>query len=108
MAFVPKGAVAEGDTVTLTDAGPRPSTQLKPAYRRWADIPAPEGRWIGVVDRLVPAADFDPEPGTARHVLMAPDDGDVAVLRVAGADGPVLGDAAYQARVASLQSALGT
>jgi hypothetical protein len=80
---------------------------LKPAYRRWADQPAPGGPWLGIVDRVDPATILDPEAGAARHILVeAPLEGDLIILRVYGPDGPVLGDDAFVARRNAVEGAL--
>jgi hypothetical protein len=107
VAFVARGAATEGDEVELDGSGPRLESELKPAYRRWADEPNPEGRWLGIVDLVAPATILDPEAGASRHILMdAPLDGDVIILRVYGPDGAVLGDDAYAARRNSVEGAL--
>ena len=85
--------------------GTRRDTDLKPAYRHWADRPV-EGEWSAVVEAVHPAALLDPESGSARHILAEAPGGDLLVLRVYGPDGPVLSDAAFEARRRSVQGAL--
>ena len=106
VAFVPRGSVDEGDEVQLTGTARLAPQALKPAYRRWADIGPPPGTWTAVVDAVEPAAILDPVAGAARHILTEPGDGDVVVLHVYGADGPVLDDDAYAARRRSVTGAL--
>jgi hypothetical protein len=106
VAFVTRGAATEGDEIELTGSGPRDERELKPAYRRWADEPAPAGPWLGVVDRVDPATILDPEAGASRHILTeAPVDGDVIIVRVYGPDGAVLGEDAFVARKNSVEGA---
>jgi hypothetical protein len=107
VAFVPRGTLTEGDEVELAGSGPRPAEDLKPAYRRWAGVAAPDG-CSAVVVALTPAAVFDASAGSGRHVLAAPGDGDVVLLRVFRDDQPVLSDGAFTARRTSVQGALGT
>ncbi len=107
VAFVTRGTATEGDEIELAGSGPRDERELKPAYRRWADEPAPAGPWLGVVDRVDPATILDPEAGVSRHILTeAPVEGDVIILRVYGPDGPVLGEDAFAARRSSVEGAL--
>jgi len=104
--FVEPGTVAPGDGVALVATGPRSPEELKPAYQRWADAGIPPGNWSARVEAVSPAASLDPVDGSARHVLANPGEGDLVVLRVSGADGPVLTDAAFSARLKSLDSAM--
>ena len=107
VAFVSRDAATEGDEVELTGSGPRNERELKPAYRRWADEPAPTGPWFGIVDRVDPATILDSDAGASRHILAeAPADGDVIIMRVYGPDGPVLGEDAFMARKNSVEGAL--
>ena len=107
IAFVNRGAATEGDEIDLRSSGPRPGSELKPAYRRWAAEPVPGGPWLGIVDRVDPATILDAEAGSSRHILTeAPATGDVIILRVYGPDGPVLSDEAFAARRASVEGAL--
>ncbi len=48
-----------------------PAEDLKPAYRRWASLAAPEGPWTAVVVSVDPAALLDPVAGAARHIRTA-------------------------------------
>ncbi len=105
-AFVGRGELDEGDEVELRGAGSIPEQRLAPAYRRWATAGSPAGRWVAVVDGIEPAAVLDPVAGAARHIRTEPGDGDLALLRVYGDDGPVLSDAAYAARRRSVIGAL--
>jgi hypothetical protein len=107
VAFVERMTVTEGDEIDLEPGGRLPSDLLKPAYRRWADAGPPPGRWTGVVESVDPAVILDPVAGSSRHLLMvAPEDGDLVLLRVYGAAGPVLGDDAFSARRRSVEGAL--
>lgn len=106
VAFTGRATAEPGDEVTLVGAGPRPAAELKPAYHHWADGGPPPGTWTAVVEEVHPAAALDPGRGDSRHVLAAIPTGDLLVLRVYGADGPVLSDTAFAARRASLASAL--
>ena len=106
VAFAPPGTVAAGQHVTLAGGGPRPAAELKPAYRRWADVELPPGDWTASVDRAVPAASLDRADGAARHILTEAGDGQLIVLRVYGNGRPVLTDTAFAARLKSLESAL--
>jgi hypothetical protein len=107
IAFVPRMTVGEGDELTLLPSGPMTAEDLKPAYRRWASHPAPEGTWTAVVVAVDPAALLDVEAGAARHIRAEPGTGDLAILRVFGLDGPVLSDEAFAARVGSIEGAMG-
>lgn len=107
VAFVPRAGVTEGDEVVLVGAGPRPAADLKPAYRRWASLPAPPGEWHAVVVAVHPASLLAGD-GAARHVLAEAGGGDVVLLRVSGDAGTVLSDAAFAARWRSAEAALGT
>jgi hypothetical protein len=106
VAFVNRMTVAEGDELTLMPGGPMASQDLKPAYRRWATLPAPEGTWTAVVVSVDPAALLDAEAGAARHIRVQPGTGDLAILRVYAPDGPVLSDEAFAARVGSIEGAM--
>ncbi len=106
VAFVPRMAVGEGDEVDLGGSGAMPAEDLKPAYRRWAGLPAPEGPWTAVVVAVDPAALLDPEAGAGRHIRNAPGTGDLAILRVYGPEGPVLSDEAFAARRRSIEGAM--
>jgi hypothetical protein len=106
--FVSRGAATEGDEVELDGAGPRREEELKPAYRRWATDPAPDGPWLGIVERVAPATILDPTAGGSRHILMeAPTEGDLIIVRVYGPDGAVLSDDAFAARRNAVEGALG-
>lgn len=109
VAFVPRAEVQLGDEVELSAGGSRPAEELKPAYRRWADDEAPEGRWTALVEAVHPAASLDADRGDPRHILTreALPGGDLLVLRVFGLDGPVLSDRAFAGRLASLEAGLG-
>ncbi|MDQ3782550.1 MAG: hypothetical protein M3349_06385 [Actinomycetota bacterium] len=106
IAFVARMTVAEGDELTLEPAGPMPADDLKPAYRRWAAVPAPDGPWTAVVLAIHSAALLDPDAGTSRHIRTEPGTDDLAILRVYGPDGPVLSDTAFGARVRSIEGAM--
>lgn len=106
IAFAPRGTVDEGDEVELVAGDALPAEALKPAYRRWANSPPPAGDHTGVVVAVVPASILDPVAGAARHIRMAPGDGDIFLLRVFGPDGVVLGDEAFAARRRSVEGAL--
>lgn len=104
--FGPRGLVDEGDEVTLEAAERRDPAELKPAYRRWADISV-SGSWTAMVSAVHPAALLDPVAGAGRHILSSIPQGDLIVLRVFGdADRPVLSDVAFDARRRSLEGAL--
>ncbi|HEY5888039.1 MAG TPA: hypothetical protein VIT24_09960 [Acidimicrobiales bacterium] len=107
IAFVPRMTVGEGDELILLPGGPMAAEDLKPAYRRWASHPAPEGTWTAVVVAVDPAALLDVEAGAARHIRAEPGTGDLAILRVFGPEGPVLSDEAFAARVGSIEGAMG-
>jgi hypothetical protein len=84
--------LVRGSTVVLVDGG-RDHRSLAAAYRRWDTWPV-SGRWTATVTRLV-----TPGPGFgSRHVLEYDPGGPVAIVRVAGDDGPVLSDRAFAAR----------
>jgi len=106
IAFVAAGAVTTTDTVALEGSGSRRPSDLKAAYRRWADASVPAGTWTAAVEAVHPAAALDPHDGAARHVLAVAGTGDVVVLKVSGPHGQVLTDAAYAARRSSLESAI--
>ena len=106
VAFVPAGTVTSGDVVRLIGAGPRPAHELKPAYRRWSTEALPDGTWSATIDTVTAAETLDPEAGNARHILTEVPDGQLVVLRVESAAGPVLSDDAFAARRASLEAAL--
>lgn len=107
VAFLPAGPPSPGDEVELESGGARSPTKLKPAYRGWAEIDAPPGRWSARVEAVHPVEDLDPKAADARHVLASlPEEGLVLVLRVEGPEGPVLSDAAFAGRLRSLRSAL--
>ena len=105
VAFVSRGSLTEGDEVELAGTGAVDAETLKPAYRRWADTAAPEG-YSAVVVSIDPAAVLDPVAGSARHLLMTHGEGDLALLRVFGEEGPVLSDDAFAARKRSVEGAL--
>ena len=106
MAETGRGEITEGDEYELTVGGMRPPEEVKPAYRRWVNLPPPEGSWTGVVIAVHPAQAFDAASGASRHVLARPPKGDVVIVRVFGEDGPVLSEVAFEARVRSLEGAL--
>ena len=106
VAFVTRMTVGEGDELTLDPTGPVPPEELKPAYRRWAALPAPEGSWTAVVIAVDPATLLDPEAGAARHIRTTAGTGDLAILRVYDAEGPVLSDEAFAARRRSIEGAM--
>ena len=106
IAFVARGAVTEGDELEIVVSGPRDPAEVKPAYRRWAEAPLPPGNWVGVVVAVHPAALLDPVAGSARHILAAPQDGDLAVVRVYDGARPVLSDEAFAARRGAAEGAL--
>ena len=105
VAFVPRGSVSEGDEVELTGTGPLPPAALKPAYQRWSDVPAVEGL-TAVVVAVNPAASLEPVAGAARHILHDAGLGDLVILRLFTANGPVLSDEAFAARKRSVEGAL--
>lgn len=107
VAFVDRRTVDEGDELELDGGGSRADAELKPAYRRWADVPTPHGEWTAVVESIDPAAILDPVAGSSRHILAEAGTGDLVVLRVYGDDGPVLSDTAFAARRRSVEGALG-
>ncbi len=106
VAFAARGSAAIGDEVELASAGQRAPDDLKPAYRSWASLPAPDGTWTAVVEAVHPAALLDPESGSARHILAGAPGGDLLLLRVYGPDGPVLSEVAFAARRRSVEGAL--
>ncbi len=106
VAFVPAGAAEVGATLTLTGAGPLDPADLKPAYRRWATEPAPSGPWTALVVAVYPVTPLLRDRAAGRHLRATMPDGDALVLRVAGTAGPVLSDAAFTARVRSLEREL--
>ncbi|HEX9856633.1 MAG TPA: hypothetical protein VGC47_15080 [Acidimicrobiia bacterium] len=106
IAFVPRHTVDEGDELELDAGGPRQPEEVKAAYVRWNADPPPPGPWTGIVVALVPSAVLDAEAGSPRHVLDHVPDGDIAVLRVYGPDGPVLSDEAFAARRKSVEGAI--
>ncbi len=75
VAFVPRMTVGEGDELALLPGGPMAAEDLKPAYRRWASHPAPEGTWTAVVVAVDPAALLDVEAGAGRHIRAEPGTG---------------------------------
>lgn len=107
IAFVARAAVFEGDEVSLEPGAALPAEEMKPAYAAWSKHPAPEGNWLGVVEAIHPASALDPDSGSSRHVRAGrPDHGDLAVLRVFGPDGPVLGEAAFAARRSAVDGSI--
>jgi hypothetical protein len=106
VAFVARMTVGEGDELTLEPTGEMAADALKPAYRRWASLPSPDGTWTAVVVSVDPAGLLDAEAGGARHIRVEPGTGDLAILRVYGPDGPVLSDEAFAARVRSIEGAM--
>lgn len=105
VAFVARGTLSEGDEIELTASGPRPAAELKPAYARWAAADAPRGL-SAVVVSVSPAAMLDRRAGAARHILREAGEGDLVLLRVFTAGGPVLSDEAFAARHRSVEGAL--
>ena len=105
---VERASLSEGDEVELSSSGHRSPEDVKPAYRRWLAATPPSGPWYAVVVAVHPAQLLDAESGSARHLLAAPPQGDLVVLRVYGPEGPVLSDVAFAARVQSLEGALRT
>ncbi len=106
VAFVTRGVVTKGDEATLEASGTRQANALKRAYRRWANLLSPEGSWTAVVEAVHPTGLLDPVAGSARHVLAAIPEGDLAILRVYGVAGPVLSDVAFAARRKAVEGAL--
>lgn len=106
IAFVTRGDLTEGDEVGITSSGGLDPEKLKAAYRRWADAEPPHGDLTAIVVSVDPATILDPVAGASRHILMAPGDGDMAVVRVFDAAGPVLSDEAFEARRHSVEGAL--
>lgn len=106
IAVVARGSVSEGDELDLAADDSRNADELKPAYRRWAAEKAPAGAWSAVVAAVHPAQAFDDAAASSRHIFSGHLEGDVVVLRMYGADGPVLSDAAFDARVSSLEGSL--
>lgn len=107
VAFVPRHSLSEGDECEITPGAEARADAIKPAYRRWIGLPLPDGEWTGVVEAVHPAALLDPVSGSSRHVLTAPGEGDLVLLRVYDATGkPVLSDEAFDARVRSIEGAL--
>ncbi len=105
VAYVERGALTEGDEIDLVPSGGRPEAEVKPAYRRWLHVGPPVG-YTAVVVSVDPAALLDPHAGSARHVLAAPGEGDLVLLRVFDDTGPVLSDEAFAARKRSVEGAL--
>ena len=107
IAFVDRHSLTEGDELAIEGTHAASPDDVKPAYRRWAREPLPDGAWVAVVESVHPAALLDPESGSSRHVLMEPGTGDLVILRVYGPGGePVLSDTAFGARVGSIEGAL--
>ena len=106
MAFVARGVVTEGDETALEAVGDRKTDDVKQAYRRWANLPSPEGTWTAVVEAVHPTGLLDPVAGSARHVLTAIPQGDLVILRVYDVAGPVLSDTAFAARRKAVEGAL--
>lgn len=106
VAFAARGEVTEGDETALEPSGDRPAGDLKRAYRRWANLPSPEGSWVAVVEAVHPTGLLDPVAGSARHILTAIPEGDLAILRVYDGEGPVLSDVAFAARRKAVEGAL--
>jgi hypothetical protein len=104
--FVPRNTVDVGDEIELARGADRPVDDVKAAYGRWADAEMPPGPWTGIVVSLDPAALLDPATGASRHVLTSIPDGDLAVVRVYGPDGPVLSDETFEARRRSVEGAI--
>lgn len=106
VAFGASGATAPGDRIDLVSAPGDDPGSLAPAYRRWASDPPP-GAWTAEVVEVHPVVRFDPEALAARHIRAdTPATGDVLLLRVSGAAGPVLSDTAFAARLRSVHGAL--
>lgn len=108
VAFADRGTVTEGDEVSIAVTGELADESVKPAYRRWSREPLPDGPWSGVVESVDPATILDPQAGLSRHLRTSARPGDVVVIRIYGPDGPVLTDAAYEARRKSVEGALRT
>jgi hypothetical protein len=104
--FVAPGTAAPGDRIDLVAGLEDDPEGLAPAYRRWADR-SPPGSWSAEVIEVHDVTAFDPAALQARHIRSAtPPDGALAVLRVSGPRGPVLGDVAFAARLRSVHGAL--
>ena len=107
VAFVHRHSFTEGDETPVVAHETASPDAVKPAYRRWIGSDLPTGEWTAVVEAVHPAALLDPESGNSRHVLMAPGNGDLVILRVYDDRGtPVLSDQAFAARVRSIEGAL--
>jgi hypothetical protein len=102
---VAAGTAGPGESVILTAASRRVGPDLKPAYARWARRSL-TGRWRARIEQVIPAAELDPGSFAARHIFAAHPEGEILVLRVADADGPVLGQDAFEARRRSVAQAL--
>lgn len=106
IAFVPRATLTEGDEVALSGSGPRSAAELKPAYRRWANAGPPEGSWAAIVVAVHPAASLDRAAGSARHILVEPGEGDLAILQVFNGTDAVLSEDAFLARRSSVEGAI--
>lgn len=107
LAFVARHSLSEGDEFAIAAGRAARHDEVKPAYRRWIGSPLPDGEWTAVVEAVHPAALLDPVSGASRHVTTHAGDGDLVVLRVYDEGGaPVLSDAAFEARVRSVEGAL--
>jgi hypothetical protein len=107
VAFAARGTVNEGDEVELAPGPSLDPAMVKPAYRRWLQMPLPDATFTAVVIAVDPAQLLDPEAGGARHLRTTPPtEGDLLVLRVSGPDGAVLSDEAFAARHRSVEGAI--
>ncbi len=100
--------MTEGDEVEL--AGPSASGidpgEIQPRFRNLATQPLEAGEFTAVVESVHPAALLDPAAGSACHVWARHGQGDLVVLRVYGAAGPVVEDARFGEMRAIVEGAL--
>lgn len=102
VAFVARHAVDLYEEVDLLPSGSRPRTSLQPDYQHLAAAAVPDGEWTALVVGLQPASSLAARSALQHHILSEVPDGDAAILRVFGAEGPVLSDEAFEmARLAA-------
>ncbi len=107
VAFAARHAVDLNDELELVGTGPRQAIELSAEHIGLSSAGPPSGEFVGLVVGLQPAASLSQPEGTAHHILAAVPDGDAVILRVFGADGPVLDEDEFEHRRTAVEAMFG-